>query len=1025
LDRVRLSIRSHSAVPGRRRRHGAAVTLDRVRFGILGPLYVRAGTSEVEIPRGISRRLLAALTVRAPETVSTDALGEALWGDSPPRNPANALQLQISHLRKALAASDDGVLSAIVTRPGGYALDAAPEQIDARRFAALVHEAGEHAGDTTEDVHEALALIDQALSLWRGEPLADLAEASFAAGDVTRLTELRWAATERRHDLLLALGRHGDAVGDIAPLVAQQPFRERLHEQLVLALYRCGRQAEALRAIASARQVLVDELGVDPGTALQELERQILAHDPRLDWEHPPGDDPDVFRGGASVGPGSRDAPLPVPLTPIIGRHTEIARVRDLIRQHRMVTLTGPGGAGKSRLAVEVARPEAAAGPVWFIDLGPVVDDDLVAPTVAAILGIPIAPEDDPVHVVARAVVRDEPLFVFDTCEHVVLGVARLASRILRGSAGARVLATSRRAIGIRGEIAWPVPPLPVAPPTATAAELGSYPSAELFSARAAAVRSGFTVTGSNAADVAAICLALDGLPLAIELAAARADVLTPAAIRARLQDRFDLLVDGERDASPRQQTLRSALDWSFELLTYPQRTFFARLGVFHGSFDLDAATAVAGWGFDNPLSLLADLARQSMVVVLAGDRYRLLDTLRIYALDQLEGPDLEGALTRHATHYVSLAEAAELQVRGAGQLAWLDRLRTEVANFRAAADWSFGAGVSASGARLAGALAWFWILDGMLGEAIRHLERALDTEGLPPLVRAKALWGFGLLNASLGQLERAREAGMESAALGREAGDQASTGCGLNALAVAEWALGDHTAAAKAHDEAIGLFERSGDIWGQALCMVLRARTALDQDDPQGEAMARDALPMAHRSGDRHLIGIALEQIARAQLENGRVEAAIATATDSLIAQESIGYTEGTIAALHLLGEARMIAGQLRTAEDIHVRALGLADRIGHAAAVCEAFEQIARVKAAAADDAAALRLLVVAECERERLLLPVRPGDAAPLRHLQATLEARLPSASAIARDASGLPAETLTAELLTRVVSPSGDL
>ncbi len=404
------------------------------------------------------------------------------------------------------------------------------------------------------------------------------------------------------------------------------------------------------------------------------------------------------------------------------------------------------------------------------------------------------------------------------------------------------------------------------------------------------------------------------------------------------------------------------------------------------------------------------------MVVALGNDRYRLLDTLRMYALELLTENEHQVAVAGHATHYVALAEAAELHVRGDDQLLWFDRLRADVANFRAAAEWSFSVGEDLSGARLAGALAWFWTLDGMLSEAIRYLERAVEAKGLPALVRAKALWGFGLLAASLGQLQRARDAGAESAALGREAGDDAATGCGLNAFAVAEWALGNHAAAAAAHDEAIQLFTRADDSWGLALCKVLRARTAIDLADHRGEVMAQDALVAAHKTQDRHLIGIALEQIARAQLADGNIDSAIDTATGALAAQESIGYTEGTIAALHLLGEARTLAGHLPAANDHHLRALSLADRIGHAAAVCEALEQLARVRACAGDDIEAIRLLTIAARDRDRLRLPARASEAATLQDLRKTLQDRVPGASAIIREAAGTETRSLVAELLT---------
>src|SRR4051812_30410641 len=276
-------------------------------------------------------------------------------------NPGNALQTQISYLRKAL--TPVGAPPLIVTEPGGYALVVDPEQIDARRFEALVHSA-EHAVAASDgaDLNGALVSLDDALGLWRGEPLSDVGDVPFAVGEITRLTELFWQARERRLDVLLALGRHAEAVSELASLVEDHPLRERFHEQLALALYRCGRQADALRAVAAARELLIEELGVNPGTALQTLERQILEQDPAIDPTLRTSS-PSDSATGHDYAPDrpSPTSSLPVPLTPLIGRDAEAARVHDLLGRHRMVTLTGPGGAGKSRLALEVARAEAAA----------------------------------------------------------------------------------------------------------------------------------------------------------------------------------------------------------------------------------------------------------------------------------------------------------------------------------------------------------------------------------------------------------------------------------------------------------------------------------------------------------------------------------------------------------------------------------------------------------------------------------------------------------------------------------------
>ena len=334
---------------------------------------------------------------------------------------------------------------------------------------------------------------------------------------------------------------------------------------------------------------------------------------------------------------------------------------------------------------------------------------------------------------VAASLMGGSGLLVLDTCEHVVGAVAALVGRVLRVARDVRVLATSRRPLGITGEIAWPVPPLALAPPSAASLDdAAGYPAIELFVERATAVRPDFELTDANAADIAAICLAVDGLPLAIELAAARADVLAPQAIRARLMNRFELLVDGSSDVSARQQTLRAALDWSAELLDEDQRSFFARLGVAAGNFDLDAAAAITQTGIDRALDDLTSLVRQSMVAVVGDDRYRLLDTLRAYALERLDDLDADATRDRHADYHVNLAERAERGIQGPDQLDWLDRLRACVPDHRAALEWLVSTGDGFRAARLAGALGWFWTLDGMLAEACHRLDQVLAFDDLP-----------------------------------------------------------------------------------------------------------------------------------------------------------------------------------------------------------------------------------------------------------------------------------------------------
>jgi len=960
-----------------------------VEFHVLGPLRVHEGEGEVEIRRGISRTLLLALLLRARETVAASSLMELLWGDDQPRNPANALQIQISYLRKTLSSGSASAAQPIVTRPGGYTLDIEPDAVDAVRFERLLADAllATPVGSDDAMVDDQLLAIEEALALWRGDALSDVAGESFALGTATRLEEMRWSAHEQRIDLLLTLGRHREAVGELGTLVSEQPLRERFHEQLVLALYRCGRQADALRAFDSARSTLVDELGLDPGPALQALERNVLSQDPSLDLQ--PRTPAAVLVEPTPTVPAEwRRNYVPAPLTALIGRDTEVSRVRDLLTRSRLVTLTGPGGAGKTRLAIDISAREAAHGKVWYVDLSSIDLPELVAPTVASALGATTGLNEDAGDVAASALAAETGLLVLDTCEHVLAGASNLASTVLRRAPGMRVLATSRRPLAVAGEAAWPVPPLGVAPLDAESTEaIRASPAVTLFCERAQDVRPDFELSDDNAVDVAGICLALDGLPLAIELAAARADVLSPGAILDRLQNRFDLLIQGAVDVAARQQTLRGAIDWSVELLSEEQRCFFARLGAFAGGFDIDAADAVAGAGSQDSLTLLSSLVRHSMVAT-DGDRFRLLDTLRAYAAELLGDLDADDTRRRHARHYTQVAERSESLVRGVGQGEALAGLRTEIPNFQAALEWSLSVGDLDIATRLAGSLAWFWALDGRLDVADRHLRRAIVIDSVPVETRAKVLWGYSLLVAGLGHLDEALETGQASTALARQSGDNAAIGCGLNAAAVAHWALGDLDAAAAAHDEAIELFVDAGDLWGESICRVLRARTAFDRGDADSENRLRVGLGVARRCGDAHVIGIALGLLAQLQANSGATEPAIESARESLRLQESIGYTEGTIAALHLLARLHLASGDTADARDELLRSLRLAWKMQHAAAICETLEDLAQIASNDGDDQTAIELLSAAETERTARNLPVRPTDRPTIDKLQAHL-------------------------------------
>jgi len=644
-----------------------------MQFGVLGPLAVWTdGGAPIPIPGIKVRTLLAVLLVHAGEPVSADRLIDQLWGASPPANPAGSLQVKVSQLRRALEQAEPGARALLASRPSGYVLQISADAVDAGRFEALLARARAASEPALSG-----AVLAEALAIWRGPALADFADDGFAQPEITRLEEQRLTALEERIEARLALGEHGALVSELDALLASHPLRERLRAAQMRALYRSGRQTEALESYQQLRTRLGEELGLEPGPELAGLFRAILTQDPALDRPTPPR---------------RRRTNLPAPLSNLVGRAAAVAQVRALLDTGRLVTLTGPGGVGKTRLAIQTAAhlvDELADG-AWIVELaGP--DDPRhghpaptpgvgtasnVAERVAAALGVrhdaasPAGEGGTLTERLPAALHGKQLLLVLDNCEHAIEGVAELAELLLRSAPGLRILATSREPLGLSGELRWPVPTLEL--PGAGAGEdieaVARCSAVTLFVQRVAAVVPGFELTGDNAADVAAICRRLDGLPLALELAAARVRVLPVHELAARLDDRFRLLAGGTRDAPGRQQTLRGVVDWSWELLDARERVVLRRLGVFTGGFTLAAAEAVcAGEGVPRAdvLDLLGRLVDRSLVVTEgSGARYRLLETITAYALGRLdEAGETRQTRQRHAHYADRSGEVANRQV--------------------------------------------------------------------------------------------------------------------------------------------------------------------------------------------------------------------------------------------------------------------------------------------------------------------------------------------------------------------------
>src|SRR5947208_3912844 len=551
----------------------------RLEYSILGPLEVRRGSDVVPVAGGNQRKLLLALVLEPNRSVSRDQLIDALWGERPPAQAKNALQVHVSALRDLLEPGA-GRGAVLATTPTGYQLNAPEETIDSRRFERLAAEG--RAALFAEDAELAARLLAEAKGLWRGPALVDVAYADFAGHEAARLEELRLNTLEGLADAELALGRHEQLVPRLQSFVASEPLRERARAQLMLALYQAGRQSDALAEYRSARETLVEEIGIEPGPALQELERAILVQDESL------------------VAPASRATTrrveLPAAPTPLLGRERELAEAGELLRSRRarLLTLTGPGGIGKTRLAMEVGRAVAAEdhrGAV-FVDLSHLSDPRLVAPTIAKALRVSAAgrPVEE---ALADALAGEAPLVVLDNFEQLT-EAAPLLGRLLAASTGLQLLVTSRAVLHLAGEHEFPVGPLALPELANDEQAARTAPAVALFVARAQAAKRDFELSTENVADVVALCAALDALPLAIELAAARVKILSPGELLARFGNRLELPA-AVQDAPERHRTLRAAIDSSYELLDDAERRLFGRLSVFVGGWTLAAAETVCG----------------------------------------------------------------------------------------------------------------------------------------------------------------------------------------------------------------------------------------------------------------------------------------------------------------------------------------------------------------------------------------------------------------------------------------------
>ncbi|WP_053225780.1 BTAD domain-containing putative transcriptional regulator [Solirubrobacter soli] len=928
-----------------------------MEFLVLGTLEVRRDGHALTVTGARQRAVLALLVLHAGEPVSGEQLAIGLWGEDASAAAAKTIQVYVSRLRAALA--DPGVL---VTTDAGYVLRVAPDAIDAIRFERLYRAGAETLRTGRAGV--AATQLREALALWRGPALADFAGEGFAQPEIARLEELRLAAVEACAEADLAAGRHRELVPELRRRVADEPLRETGYRQLMLALSRSGRHADALAVYRDARRTLVETLGIEPSAELRELERRVLADE-----------------AGAPAEPGK--ARVPRPPTPTVGRDTDLERLGSLLARHSLVTVVGPGGVGKTRLAVEAARAGAATHPdgADLVSLAGTSDGAEVASAIVRQLAIALIPGEDAGAALVRELERRELLLVLDNFEH-LLDAAPLVAHLIESCPRVTVLVTSREPLRVRSERIFRLEPLTL------------HAAVEQFTTLVEARDQ--VVTDAGAADE--ICRRLDGLPLAIELAAGRIGALSVGGLAARLREGLDVLGPGARDAPERQRTLATTIAWSFDLASARERSAVTALAVFAGGCTLEAAETVSGAA----LEVLDALVAKNLVVARDG-RLTLLETIREFALARLV--DGGAVRARHCAYFLGVAEQAAGEIDRTGASGLLARHDVEVDNFRGALSWAIENRDTEVALRLATALHPYWRARELRTDAARWLQAALALEGddVPVSVRTRALNAYSEQIASVGDIGQAEAAVNESLAIGGPS-DRAAGLCALAFLRLRRHRV------TEAYDLAGEAERLATDAQTRLNAIEIRAMMAPTLD----EALALGGVALdAHRAaGHERKLGRLLASLAYTALFHDDPATAARLCAEALdVASEPADPFLVTLAEGNA-GLAALFVGDLPRAAQAFTRQLRIADRHGYDFTIFEPLSGFAVLAACAGRDRLAARLLgaarvssadwhdpLIAERLEARFLAPARARLGAAAWEAEEAAGARADRASVLA--------------------------
>jgi len=909
---------------------------EQLEIRVLGPFEVLVGEVQADVGGAKRQGLLAMLALRRGRMVAVDALIDGLWGAELPSAPRNALHHHVARLRAALGEG------AILGSADGYAL--ADSRIDAVEFELLLAET--RAALRDGDVSAAADSVAAAAGLWRGPALQGLTGTPWFDAEAGRLESLHVDALEEQFEVALALGEHRELVPELRSALADNPFRERLWGQLMLALYRSGRQADALETFQEARRVLSDELGLEPGPELRRLQEAILAQDAAIA----------AFPAGRR-----RRGNLPAPASSFVGRDGELARVGALLHEHRLVTLTGPPGVGKSRLAVETARslePEFPDG-IWVVDFGRAgkpADGVRLLADVLEVRG------SDPLTDVASRLRHAGALVVLDACEHILDEAGRIASILLAESARVRILATSREALHLPGEARAPVAPLAVPAPGTD----GGSPAVELFLERARAARPGFEADGEAMALAAEIARRLDGLPLALELVAARVNVLGLSELVSILERRAALLRDSPA-SDPARAALQGLVDWSYDLLHGDEKTLLHQLAVHRGGASRDSLVAIATTTGLNEATvnyLLSALVDKSIVTVSfpgGTARYDMLDSVREYVLDRLAEAGSLGAVRHsHADYFAGLALEARAGLRGPDWKQWRVRLDGDNDNLWAALAYATEAHDSGVAARL-GTLGWYFALDERVSEGRRFLELAqgATTDDEAVELRVELLATLCYVRAEELDMGAAIEAGERALELASNADAPRELGLAQLTLANAYGYSGDAVRAEATARDALATLEAAGDDWGVAAAALILAVAAAPSGDvttvaEMAATVHQHANPIAYEAF--RVPALLLEAWASERREEPTAAAEAYTGAAELA--DAVGFGDHAAFALACHASLPLSRGDVPAAETLARRALATAEAAGATWAAAFARVQLARCAAATGDAATAEQL-------------------------------------------------------------------